>query len=71
MGMPESLAMQYVNPVWHRYNEGLAKLTDPKFSKGPFQAKGCGHFIQLNDPKFVVGEVLELVNKVHQGGSST
>lgn len=64
MGMPKSLAMQYLNPVWQRYNEGLVKLTDPKFSKGPFQAKGCGHFIQLDDPHLVVDEVLDLVDKV-------
>lgn len=63
--------MQYLNPVWHRYNEGLIKLTDPKFSKGPIQAKGCGHFIQRDDPSFVVDEVLDLVDKVRMESSVT
>ena len=71
MGMPRSLSTQYLNPAWHRYNEGLIKLTDPKFSKGPIQAKGCGHFIQRDDPSFVVDEVLDLVDKVRMESSVT
>jgi len=62
--------MRFSNPVWHRYDEGLAKLTDPKFCKGPVQAKGCGHFIQKDDPQFVVEETLELVEKVRSEGSA-
>ena len=61
--------MQYTNPVWHEYNQGLAKLTDPKFSKGPIQAKGCGHFIQRDDPEFVIAETLDLVDKVRMEDS--
>lgn len=64
MGTPMSLSMQYSNPIWRQYNRGLAKLTEPKFSKGPFQALGCGHFIQKDDPNLVVDETLDLVDKV-------
>lgn len=64
MGTPMSLSMQYSNPIWRQYNRGLAKLTEPKFSKGPFQAPGCGHFIQRDDPNLVVDETLDLVDKV-------
>ena len=55
---------QYLNPLWHKYNEGLTKLTRESFGKGPFQAKGCGHFIQRDDPLLVANEVLEIVGKV-------
>ena len=64
MGTPKSLTMQYTNPVWHQYNEGLVKLTEHNLSKGPLQAKGCGHFIQRDDPMLVVNEVLDLVLKI-------
>ena len=63
MGTPIPLSMRYANPPWHEYNCGLARLTDPKLSRGPFQAKGCGHFIQRDDPKLVVKETLDLVDK--------
>lgn len=64
MGTPKSLSMRYSNPAWHKYNEGLAKITDPTFSKGPIQAEGCGHFIQRDDPNFVIDETLDLVDKI-------
>ena len=57
------------------YNQGLARLTDPELSKGPFQAPGCGHFIQKDDPKLVVSELLKLLEKVklqtHPSGVKT
>ncbi len=64
MGTPKSLSMMHSNPAWDSYNKGLAKLTGQDRSKGPIQAKGCGHFIQHDDPNFVVDETLELVDKV-------
>ena len=63
MGTPISLSMRYSNPIWNEYNQGLARLTDQKLSKGPFQAKGCGHFIQRDDPTLVVQETLDLADK--------
>ncbi|KAK4691547.1 hypothetical protein P7C71_g5476, partial [Lecanoromycetidae sp. Uapishka_2] len=64
MGASRSLSMRYSNPIWHQYNLGLTKLTDENFSRGPIQAKGCGHFIQKDDPDFVIEETLDLVDKV-------
>ena len=64
MGTPIGLSMKYSNPIWHKYNQGLALLTDEKLSKGPAQAKGCGHFIQRDGPVIVVNETLDLVDKV-------
>lgn len=64
MGTPISLSMKYSNPIWHKYNKGLAQLTVKTKSKGPFQAKECGHFIQRDGPVIVVDETLELVDKV-------
>lgn len=70
MGTPRFLSMKYSNPVWDSYNQGLAKLTDEDRSKGPIQAKGCGHFIQRDDPNFVVDETLDLVDKVRMQQSA-
>ena len=64
MGTPIGLSMTYMNPIWHKYNQGLVHITDREKSKGPIFAKGCGHFIQRDDPDFVVRETLELVDKV-------
>ena len=64
MGTPKGLSMKYSNPVWDRYNRGLARLTDADRSKGPVQATGCGHFIQRDDPMLVADETLELVDKI-------
>lgn len=64
MGTPVGLSMGYMNPMVHKYNQGLVHLTDREKSKGPIFAKGCGHFIQRDDPDFVVAETLDLVDKV-------
>jgi pimeloyl-ACP methyl ester carboxylesterase len=63
MGTPSAITQTYINPYWHRYNEGLAKITSHDRSKGPIQAEKCGHFIQRDDPDFVVREVVELLIK--------
>ena len=64
MDTPIELTMRYMNPTWHKYNQGLAHITDREKSKGPIFAKGCGHFIQRDDPDFVIKEALDLVDKV-------
>ena len=70
MHTPRLLSMKYSNPIWHIYNQGLAKLTDEDHRKGPIQAKGCGHFIQRDDSNFVIDETLELVDKVRMEQSA-
>ncbi|KAJ5618641.1 alpha/beta-hydrolase [Penicillium herquei] len=64
MGPPKPVTNRFVNPYWHRYNEGLAKITAPEFSKGPVIAPGAGHFVQKDNPEFVVQELNELLEKV-------
>ncbi|CAD6589081.1 MAG: hypothetical protein ASARMPRED_003884 [Alectoria sarmentosa] len=64
MGTPIGLSMRYMNPTWHKYNQGLVHITDREKSKGPIFAYGCGHFIQRDDPDFVIKEALDLVDKV-------
>ncbi|CAF9916293.1 MAG: hypothetical protein ALECFALPRED_010585 [Alectoria fallacina] len=64
MGTPIGLSMRYMNPTWHNYNQGLVHITDREKSKGTIFAKGCGHFIQRDDPDFVIKETLDLVDKV-------
>lgn len=71
MGTPIGLSMMYMNPLWHKYNQGLVRITDREKSKGPIFAKGCGHFIQRDDPDFVIRETLDLVNKVIRSGCSS
>ncbi|KAI1438591.1 Alpha/Beta hydrolase protein [Xylaria sp. CBS 124048] len=53
MKTPIAMTMNYTNPTWHRYNEGLTELTSPDRASGPVIAKNCGHFIQRDDPALV------------------
>ncbi|KAK9238983.1 Alpha/Beta hydrolase protein [Lipomyces kononenkoae] len=64
MGRSKPVTMAYMNPYWHRYNEGLVKITEPEKSKGPLQAPNAGHFIQKDNPAFVAHELNELLSKV-------
>ncbi|KAK9349927.1 Alpha/Beta hydrolase protein [Lipomyces doorenjongii] len=64
MGSPKALAMNYTNPYWHAYNQGLSKITEPARSKGPLQAPGCGHFVQQDNPAFVAQELDEILSNV-------
>jgi hypothetical protein len=49
---------------WARYNEDLTRITEEGRCEGVLIAKGCGHFIQADDPGLVVGEVLKLMGKM-------
>ncbi|KKK11871.1 hypothetical protein P175DRAFT_0522856 [Aspergillus ochraceoroseus IBT 24754] len=64
MGRSKLLTTVYMNPYWHKYNEGLAKITEPERSKGPLQAPHSGHFIQKDNPEFVAQELHELLSKI-------
>jgi pimeloyl-ACP methyl ester carboxylesterase len=64
MGVPAILSRLYMNPKWNTYNEGLARITEVVRAKGPVQAPGAGHFIQRDNPEFVVEEVKELLRKI-------
>lgn len=64
MGVPATTTVNYSNPYWQAYNEGLAKLTEAERSKGPVRAPNAGHFVQQDNPDFVVQEVDELLNRV-------
>jgi hypothetical protein len=58
------MTMKYLNPVWSTYNKGLAKITEKERSRGPLIAKGCGHFIQKDDPQYVVSELANMLDDV-------
>ncbi|OKL59117.1 hypothetical protein UA08_05650 [Talaromyces atroroseus] len=64
LGLPKPLTLAYLNPYWHRFNEGLVKLTQPEKSKGPLQAPNSGHFIQKDNPAFVAQELNEILSKI-------
>jgi hypothetical protein len=49
---------------WAKYNLGLTKLTDEDKCDGVVIAKGCGHFIQKDDPSFVAKEVESMIVKL-------
>ena len=64
MGTPASLTMKYSNPIWHEYNIGLTRLTNQERAKGPVIAPGCGHFVQRDNPEFVVQQVSEILKAI-------
>ncbi|KAI3327750.1 hypothetical protein HD806DRAFT_483808 [Xylariaceae sp. AK1471] len=64
METPIAISMNYTNPTWHRYNEGLAKLTSPSKVSGPIIAKDCGHFIQRDNPELVAELACEMLGNI-------
>ncbi|KAI0192687.1 Alpha/beta hydrolase fold-1 [Xylaria flabelliformis] len=64
METPISITMNYTNPTWHRYNQGLTKLTSPEKSSGPIFAKDCGHFIQRDNPMFVADLACSMLENI-------
>ncbi|KAJ5628807.1 alpha/beta-hydrolase [Penicillium lividum] len=64
MGPPKGVTNRFVNPYWQRYNEGLAKITESEYSKGPVIAPNAGHFVQKDNPEFVAQELNELLEKI-------
>lgn len=65
MSVSKSVINEYVNPAWGSYNEGLARLVENDGSAGGGNvkiAKGCGHFIQKDDPAFVASEIDRLLD---------
>lgn len=63
-GVKAALVQAYVNPYWWKYNEGLTQITNPEHSRGPIEAVGAGHFIQVDRPDLVAAEVLLLVHRI-------
>lgn len=64
LGQPKATTMAYMNPYWHRYNEGLTHITQPDKRKGPLLAPNSGHFIQKDNPAFVAQELNEILSKI-------
>jgi hypothetical protein len=62
MSVPKAVTNAYLNPTWGAYNEGLTRLVP---AKGEVKiAKGCGHFIQKDDPAFVATEIDALLSEM-------
>jgi hypothetical protein len=49
---------------WAEYNEGLTKLVVDGKERNVRIAKGCGHFIQSDDPTFVGEEIVKMIERV-------
>jgi hypothetical protein len=49
---------------WADYNERLTKITDQERCDEVLIAKGCGHFIQMDDPSFVAGEIGKMIGRL-------
>ncbi|KAF4343287.1 hypothetical protein FBEOM_2763 [Fusarium beomiforme] len=62
--IPGEAVQAYMNTYWHRYNEGLAKLTSAENSEGPIQVPNAGHFIQVDNPSFVAEKLHEMLQKL-------
>jgi hypothetical protein len=58
-----------MNPAWGAYNKGLTRLVQPDTSEREPEvkiAKGCGHFIQKDDPVFVATEINTILNDLQK-----
>ncbi|KAI1323464.1 Alpha/Beta hydrolase protein [Xylariaceae sp. FL0255] len=64
MKTPLEISSNYTNPIWHRYNEDLTRITDSEKASGPIIAKNCGHFIQRDDPTLAAELTCQLLKKV-------
>jgi hypothetical protein len=53
----------YMNPAWGEYNKGLTRLV--RAESEVKIAKGCGHFIQKDDPAYVATEINSILNELH------
>jgi pimeloyl-ACP methyl ester carboxylesterase len=62
LSVPKTIINTYMNPTWGVYNEGLTRLVQAKSDVKI--AKGCGHFIQKDDPAFVAAEVDNILNEL-------
>ncbi|KAK4097491.1 alpha/beta-hydrolase [Parathielavia hyrcaniae] len=62
LSVPKAVINAYVNPAWGSYNEGLTRLV-PTGSEVKI-AKGCGHFIQKDDPAFVATELGAVLDRL-------
>ncbi|KAF4455735.1 hypothetical protein F53441_1934 [Fusarium austroafricanum] len=62
--IPGEAVQAYMNPYWHHYNEGLAKLTSAERSDGPIQAPDAGHFIQVDNPVFVAEKLRQMLQRL-------
>ncbi|KAI9659532.1 MAG: hypothetical protein M1821_001791 [Bathelium mastoideum] len=62
--IPVPLTMNYINLHWHRYNEDLTLTAHPSRRKGLVIARGCGHFIQKEDPDFVINAITDLLHDI-------
>ncbi|GAB1320880.1 AB hydrolase-1 domain-containing protein [Madurella fahalii] len=70
LSVSKSVINAYVNPALGSYNEGLTRLVKNDGSPGVGNvkiAKGCGHFIQKDDPAFVANEISRLLDELQNG----
>ncbi|XXG94270.1 hypothetical protein Hte_000524 [Hypoxylon texense] len=71
MHVHKSLTNAFMNPAWAKYNEGLTSLTDKDRTRGPYIAKGCGHFIQRDDPALVAELTEQLLEMLKSASTSS
>ncbi|EWC48481.1 hypothetical protein DRE_07757 [Drechslerella stenobrocha 248] len=65
LGIAKAVTMEYTNPSWGSYNEGLLKVTDQARAKGMI-ADGAGHFVQKDRPDVVAVELDRLLKLVQE-----
>lgn len=63
MRTPKSFTARWVQTAWDAYNKELLEVGDTSDFPEVVMAKGCGHFVQRDDPNFVA----EIVGKMLDG----
>lgn len=63
MMVPKAVVNAYMNPAWSEYNQRLARLVQHEERQVKI-AKGCGHYIQKDDPAFTADEIRKLLGEL-------
>lgn len=69
MKTPIAFTENYTQPVWDRYNQGLIRLSEPHKVEGVIIARGCGHFVPLDDPTLSAALVVDMIQRVSEDRS--
>lgn len=62
MGTPKSFTARWLQAAWEAYHKALLNVGDTNDFPEVVIAKGCGHFVQRDDPMFVAGIVEKMLD---------
>ncbi|RDW68610.1 hypothetical protein BP5796_09267 [Coleophoma crateriformis] len=64
MGTPRSISMKFMNTYWAKYNQELLNISNCHLDENVVIARGCGHFIQSDNPAFVADILARMLEKL-------